>query len=225
MVAEPESLHSLEPLKARVERHDYDRLLMLSDGVFAIAITLLALELRLPDHWDGSLGGLLDATGRPLVGYAFGFMLVGIFWFIHRRLFARLQQVDTPITVLNLLLLGVTGLIPYVARMIAEAGPTRALPFYLIAIAGVFAVVALMQTWATLHPQLLHPGVEHGKWRMDLFFHALSALALGALGVWAIATRRPVQANEFLTVMIVLVAIRQVTRRWQRRQMSAVSRP
>src|SRR5690348_6693581 len=176
MVAEPESLYSLEPLKARIERHDYDRLLMLSDGVFAIAITLLALELKLPEGWDGSLRRLLDATGRPLIGYVFGFGLVGIFWFIHRRLFARLQQVDVPIIVLNLLLLGVTGLIPYVARMIAEAGPTRALPFYLVAIAGVFTVVALIQVWAVLRPQLLHPQVEHGKWRMDLFFHALTAV-------------------------------------------------
>ena len=77
MAGEPESLHIHEPLKARIERHNYDRLLMLSDGVFAIAITLLALELKLPDHWDGSVGALFGATGRPLVGYLFGFGLVG----------------------------------------------------------------------------------------------------------------------------------------------------
>ena len=40
MVGEPESLFSDEPLRVRVERHNFDRLLMLSDGVFAIAITL-----------------------------------------------------------------------------------------------------------------------------------------------------------------------------------------
>ena len=68
MVGEPESLHVKEPLMARIERHDYDRLLMLSDGVFAIAITLLALDLRLPDRWDGSVGELVNATGRPLIG-------------------------------------------------------------------------------------------------------------------------------------------------------------
>ena len=90
MAGEPESLHSHEPLKARVERLDYDRLLMLSDGVLAIAITLLALELRLPEHWDGSVESLISTTGRPLIGYLFGFGLVGAFWFMHRRLFARL---------------------------------------------------------------------------------------------------------------------------------------
>jgi biotin transporter BioY len=77
MAGEPESLHTKEPLKQRTIRHDYDRLLMLSDGVFAIAITLLALDLTLPVHWDGSLEGLASATGRPLIGYLFGFVLVG----------------------------------------------------------------------------------------------------------------------------------------------------
>ena len=110
MAGEPESLHIHEPLKARVERHDYDRLLMLSDGVFAIAITLLALELRLPSGWDGSVESLMGATGRPLLGYLFGFGLVGIFWFMHRRLFAQLEQVDRVITILNLLLLAANRL-------------------------------------------------------------------------------------------------------------------
>ena len=130
MAGEPESLHIHEPLKARIERHDYDRLLMLSDGVFAIAITLLALELKLPQAWDGSVERLLSATGRPLIGYLFGFGLVGVFWFMHRRIFAQLEQVDRVITILNLLLLGLVGLTPYVARMIAEAGPSRAMPFW-----------------------------------------------------------------------------------------------
>ena len=102
MAGEPESLHIHEPLKARVERHDYDRLLMLSDGVFAIAITLLALELRLPEHWDGRVETLMGATGRPLIGYLFGFGLFGAFRFIHRRLFARLEQVDRVVTLLKL---------------------------------------------------------------------------------------------------------------------------
>ena len=152
MAGEPESLHIHEPLKARIERHDYDRLLMLSDGVFAIAITLLALELKLPQAWDGSVERLLSATGRPLIGYLFGFGLVGVFWFMHRRIFAQLEQVDRVITILNLLLLGLVGLTPYVARMIAEAGPSRAMPFYLVAVAAVLGSTALIRGWAALRP-------------------------------------------------------------------------
>lgn len=225
MAGEPESLHIHEPLKARVERHNYDRLLMLSDGVFAIAITLLALELKLPTPWDGSVGALLGATGRPLIGYLFGFGLVGVFWFIHRRLFAELEQVDGVITVLNLVLLGLVGLTPYVARMIAEAGPTRGLPFYLIAVGGVFASIALMQGWVMLRPKLFHSGVDRGAFAILLLFHGLIAVVLVSLGTWALWQHRPVDGTIFPLVMIALAVAQRILRIRRRRQMSSTSRP
>jgi uncharacterized membrane protein len=225
MAGEPESLHIHEPLKARIERHNYDRLLMLSDGVFAIAITLLALELKLPEHWDGSVGALFGATGRPLVGYLFGFGLVGVFWFIHRRLFAELEQVDGVITLLNLALLGLVGLTPYVARMIAEAGPTRGLPFYLITVGGVFASIALMQGWVLCRPRLFHAGVDRAAFRIELLFHALIAAALVGLGSWALSRHAPVDGNLFLVLLVVLAASQKIFRRRRRLQMSSTSRP
>jgi uncharacterized membrane protein len=225
MAGEPESLHIHEPLKARVERHNYDRLLMLSDGVFAIAITLLALELKLPAHWDGSVEALFGATGRPLVGYLFGFALVGVFWFMHRRLFAELEQVDAVITILNLVLLGLVGLTPYVARMIAEAGPTRALPFYLIAVGGVFASIALIQAWVVLRPKLFHAGVDRVMFRLQLLFHALIAAALITVGSWSLWQHRPVDGTLFLVVLVVLAVSQRTLRLRRRLQMSSTSRP
>ena len=225
MAGEPESLHTHEPLRARVERHNYDRLLMLSDGVFAIAITLLALELKIPAHWDGSLGGLFGATGRPLVGYLFGFSLVGVFWFVHRRLFAELEQVDGVVTLLNLVMLGLVGLTPFVVRMIAEAGPTRALPFYLIAVGAVFASFALIQAWVMYRPRLFHAGVDRAAFRIQATFQALMAAALIALGTWALWRHRPVDSTLFPVVVIILAIAQRALRRRRRLQMSSTSRP
>jgi uncharacterized membrane protein len=225
MAGEPESLHIHEPLKARVERHDYDRLLMLSDGVFAIAITLLALELRLPEHWDGSVESLMGTTGRPLIGYLFGFGLVGAFWFMHRRLFARLEQVDRIVTLLNLLLLGLVGLTPYVARMIAEAGPNRAMPFYLVAVASVLASLTLIRGWAALRPRLLHSGVVRRDWMMDTASTAIGAIALGAVGAWAIVEHRSIGSQVMLGVILVIVGGRKLTASRRASQTSSTSRP
>jgi uncharacterized membrane protein len=180
MAGEPESLHTAEPLKQRIIRHDYDRLLMLSDGVFAIAITLLALDLTLPLHWDGSVEGLATATGRPLIGYLFGFVLVGAFWFMHRRTFAQMEQADVGVTLLNLLLLGLVGLTPFVARMIAEAGPTRAMPFYFVEVAAVLGSVAAMRGWAAMRPALLHAQVDRSRWHRELLHLAVAALVSAA---------------------------------------------
>jgi uncharacterized membrane protein len=224
MAGEPETLHVHEPLQQRIERHDYDRLLMLSDGVFAIAITLLALDLQLPQHWDGSWEGLMGVTGRPLVGYLFGFGLVGAFWFMHRRLFARLEQVDRIITVLNLLLLGLVGLTPFIARMVAEAGPTRALPFYFVAVASVLGSIALMRGWAVVRPGLLHAEVDRRKWRIEVVLVSVGAIGLAAVGGLAIAEHRPVGTN-FVLVLMILVAAGRIVTRGSRPQMSSVSRP
>jgi uncharacterized membrane protein len=225
MVGEPESLHIREPLKARIERHDYDRLLMLSDGVFAIAITLLALDLRLPNHWDGTIDQLLGATGRPLVGYLFGFGLVGSFWFMHRRLFAEMSQVDKVIAALNMLLLGLVGLTPYVARMIAEGGPGRAIPFYLATVASVLGTISLIRFWGSVRPRLLHPGVDRRAWIVDSVLLAASAIALGAIGTWAMVQRHPVSSNAFLGIILLLAVGKQFARGRRKFQRSSTNRP
>jgi uncharacterized membrane protein len=225
MAGEPESLHIHEPLKARVERHNYDRLLMLSDGVFAIAITLLALELRVPAQWDGGVSGLFAATGRPLIGYLFGFALVGVFWFVHRRLFAELEQVDGVITLLNLVLLGLVGLTPFVVRMIAEAGPTRALPYYLIAVGAVFASIALIHAWVMFRPRLFHAGVDRTAFRITALFQAVMAAALMGMGAWAVWQHRPVDGTLFPLVVLFIAIGQRMLRRHRRRQRSSTSRP
>jgi uncharacterized membrane protein len=89
VAGEPETLDSDEPLARKIHRHNYDRLLMLSDGVFAIAITLLVLDLRPPQQWSGSLLDLVRNSWRALFGYVFGFAAVAGFWTAHRALFAR----------------------------------------------------------------------------------------------------------------------------------------
>jgi uncharacterized membrane protein len=224
MAGEPESLHTKEPLKLRTIRHDYDRLLMLSDGVFAIAITLLALDLTLPVHWDGSVEALASATGRPLIGYLFGFILVGAFWLMHRRTFAQMEQVDGGVTVLNLLLLGLVGLTPFVARMIAEAGPTRAMPFYMVEVAGVLGSVALIRGWATMRPRLLHAQVDRRRWRLELLSFVAAALVLGGVGAWAIVEHEKLTGNLMIAVVVLLMGSRALFRRFGN-QRSSTSRP
>lgn len=224
MAGEPESLHTAEPLKQRTIRHDYDRLLMLSDGVFAIAITLLALDLTLPLHWDGSVEALVSATWRPLTGYLFGFILVGAFWFIHRRTFAQMEQVDGGVTILNLLLLGLVGLTPFVARMIAEAGPTRAMPFYLVEVAGVLGSVALIRAWGAMRPRLLHVQVDRQRWRRELLHLAAMAIILGGVGSWAIVQHQKLAGNLVVALVAILAGSRALLRRFAD-QRSSTSRP
>ena len=73
------------------------------------------------------------------------------------------------ITLLNLVLLGLVGLTPYVARMIAEAGPTRALPFYLIAVgARVRIDLVDCRRGSCFLPSFSIAGVDRAAFRLEL---------------------------------------------------------
>ena len=148
MAGEPETLDSDEPLVRKIRRHNYDRLLMLSDGVFAIAITLLVLDVRPPEHWDGNLIELIRQVWRALFGYVFGFLAVSGFWIAHRGIFARLRHVDGPATGLSLALLLFVGLVPAAAALVSEHGPTKGIPAYLLLVATIAGVQTALWSYA-----------------------------------------------------------------------------
>jgi len=92
-----------------------------SDGVFAIAITLLILEVHVPKGLEGR--GLTDALLTEWPSYAaflISFFTIGIMWINHHRLFTLIGRVDTWLLVLNmLLLLGVT-IVPFPTAFVAD---------------------------------------------------------------------------------------------------------
>jgi uncharacterized membrane protein len=98
--------------KARVETF--------SDGVFAIAITLLVLTIAQPTHF-GDLGHDLLHHWPSLAAYAVSFMVIGIMWVNHHTVFSHLQRVDRGLFYWNLLLLMTIVFIPYPTEVFGEA--------------------------------------------------------------------------------------------------------
>lgn len=96
-----------------VHQRHFDRLVMLADGVFAIALTLSAVELR-PEARPGET--LLQVWGKPLLAYFLTFFIIGVVWFQHRRAMAQLRRVDMPLTLITMLLLSLIALVPVVIR-------------------------------------------------------------------------------------------------------------
>jgi uncharacterized membrane protein len=139
MVGEPESLDLEEPLERRRHRHWFDRVIMLSDGVFAIAITLLAFDLRAPPDWR-TLGDLWSSLVPQLDAYALSFLVVAVYWLAHRRFMAMITTADAPLTVLNLVLLALVALIPAATR-VAHDGPVEA---GMLVYSGLVVAIGLM---------------------------------------------------------------------------------
>lgn len=100
------------------------RLAALTDGVFAIAITLLALEVSVPLVEQGATGSDLAAAlvnqWPSYAAYMVTFFLVGAYWFNHHRMFNLLKGVDHRFLVLNIFFLMAIAIIPFPNALIAE---------------------------------------------------------------------------------------------------------
>ena len=89
-----------------------------SDGVFAIAITLLVLSLRLSGH--GTVTSQLLAAWPQYSAYVVSFLTIGIMWMNHHTIVAHVQRVDRPLLVINLLLLMGVVAIPFPTVLVAD---------------------------------------------------------------------------------------------------------
>lgn len=96
------------------------RLEAFSDGVFAIAITLLVLELRVPAAAGDRLAHELSLQWPSYLAYVVSFLVIGIIWMNHHAVVDHLREADRPLLALNLFLLLWVSLIPWPTRLIAE---------------------------------------------------------------------------------------------------------
>ena len=123
------------PRRSRIDDKDTGRLEAFSDGVFAVAITLLVLNVKVPGL-DLSPDKLLDDSFKPtglwsalsnewpmLAAYVISFATIGIMWLNHHRLFKHIKRTDTGLLLINLLLLLVIVFIPVPTALLAEYLP------------------------------------------------------------------------------------------------------
>jgi uncharacterized membrane protein len=94
-----------------------------SDGVFAIAITLLVLNLVVPDPSSvvhGDLAGRLRLEWPSYAAYFVSFLVIGIIWVNHHGMFRMIVRVDRPLMFINLMLLLIVALIPFPTGLMAR---------------------------------------------------------------------------------------------------------
>lgn len=114
-----------------------------SDGVFSIAATLLVLNLKPPaaslPFWQG-----LAVQWPGFVGFLLSFLLIGIMWLNHHRLFSHIRRADDLLMLANLLLLLGVVWIPYPTALMAQAVASGRIREAAILFNGSFLVVALL---------------------------------------------------------------------------------
>lgn len=111
-----------------------ERIVFFSDAVFAIAITLLALEIRLPSlpesAGNGELLVALVTLWPRYLSYTISFLAIGMMWMAHHRTFRHICRYDERLMLLNILFLLLIGFLPFPTAVIGEFGNRVGTIFY-----------------------------------------------------------------------------------------------
>jgi len=173
--------------------HDPSRVLALCDGVCAIIITLLVLEVHVPDqlHTGESLLGALSAIRPSLVSFLISFVVVAIAWVGHRDLFSVIKRADRTLVWLSVLYLLPLCLLPFGASLIARyPSDAVALRIYSVLLIAIAATRCAIWIYATGRSDLLHDPIDRQFRRAGILVAVGPALAY--LLAFAIADVAPV---------------------------------
>jgi uncharacterized membrane protein len=170
-----------------------DRLLLLTDGVFAIAVTLLALDLRLPEGVSDTRQAMLDLEPK-VAAYVFSFLVIYSFWVTHQRLFRIVARADPMLIWLNGLFLLCVAFLPFpVATFGAHTGDRPAVVLYACSMTVTSAMIGAIWWYAVHHPALLRVApsatLRHAFALRSLAIPAIFAVSAGlaAMSVHAAA--------------------------------------
>jgi uncharacterized membrane protein len=178
---------SLQLSKHRIEA--------LVDGIFAVAMTLLVIELRLPEHL-GSNAQLHEALAELLPNFGswlVSFVVLGVFWMANHRIYSHVRHVDTALLWWTLLMLGGASLLPFASAVNGRIASQLAQSVY----SGVMILTTIgslmVCRYVHRNPQLCTHPMDAGTYRATCA--RLGGLIVIALVAAALAGLFPGSAN------------------------------
>ena len=159
-----------------------DRIAFFSDAVFAIAMTLLVLQLRLPlTTTEATLGHDLAELGHQYVSFVLSFLVISMFWRSHHRRFDALRAYDDRLVVLNTLLLLSIVFLPFPTEVLGRVGGRTATIFYAASML-VAGAVSLLNTWYVFRGGLVSERVTPTE-RATVLWRSASFVGLFGLSI------------------------------------------
>ena len=165
-------------------RYASERLIAFTDAVMAVAITLLVLDLKLPEGLsDDALFVAIPGLSHALWCYVLSFIVIGVLWMAHHNQFSHIRRVDGVLLWLNLFFLMAVALIPFVTSVMSEHG-SRAADH---ALRGVLMMSCLLSAamwgYASRQPELMAADVTPVMRRAGvinpLLFAGVFAVSIG----------------------------------------------
>ena len=157
---------------------ELDRLIFFSDAVFAIVMTLLVLDIRVPDVAAREVPGLVFELWPKIFSYVLSFLVIGLYWIGHHQTFRYVRSYDRTLLWLNLLFLLSISFIPFPTGLLGEYGELRfAVIFYAASLALARLLLALVWWYVFSGPIRTSDELDRGLAN----FHLLRSLAIPAI--------------------------------------------
>jgi uncharacterized membrane protein len=143
-----------------------------SDAVFAIAMTVLVLTLKISANTtDAEVAHALRSSLPSVFSYALSFAVISACWLAHHRMFRYVQRIDTTVLVLNLSVLGLVAFVPYPTSVLGQYGETTAAVVFYASTMGILgSLMTALWSYASHRHRFIPRGtpsqfVRHAFWR------------------------------------------------------------
>jgi TMEM175 potassium channel family protein len=181
-----------------------DRMIVFSDAVMAVAITLLVLDLKLPEGVsDADLGAVLRGSLHNVGVYVLSFVVIGMLWMAHHNQFSYIRRVDGTLLWLNLFFLMTIGLLPFVTSVLSDHSTALSTGLYAATLVTTSLLSTAMWAYASRDPKLMAPDVPPSVRHEGLLTPLLTA-AVFALSIPVAVFLSPTAGQ--LTWLLVLPA-------------------
>lgn len=162
---------------------EFSRTLNLSDGVFAIAMTLLVLSLEIPTEVNDDLGGILVEQAPQFIAFFLSFGFVAHIWWQHQKIVYGLSTLEPTLIGINLGLLGAVALVPYPTSLVGSYPTERMAVLSLIGIFLVLTLFWLLLVWRAQSIDAWREPMPERVWYWHLatWFMGVIVLCIAAL--------------------------------------------
>lgn len=199
-----------------------ERIVFFSDAVMAIAITLLVIDIRVPEIEPAlavaELPAQLAALTPNLLTFFISFIVIGIYWISHHRYFTYIKRYDTRLMLLNLMFLFFIACMPFVASLLGRfTFVPIVLIIYTLALAAMGISMALIWRYASKDHRLIESTVEASTIRIINIRLFVAPLMFLIAVPFAFVSATAVITVWWLSPLAVLLATRLLTKKRAKR--------
>ena len=199
-----------------------ERMILFSDAVFAIVITLMAIEIKIPEHiqvTNENIAKELVHLLPTLLAYIVSFVFIGTIWYQHLKMFSLLKDYDKGLVIRNMLLLFFIGMFPFSATLITRA-KGQMLPFFMYLFMILFCTIAqyLLYHYIIIGRPSIRLNADLTEHKIELNKRKISVIGFSMAAVLIMITYLLIPQPELknlstLWMIVFLVVFKKITKK------------